>query len=217
MTDMGEISWILGIRVTRDWRAGWIALSQEKYILEVLDSERFGKSDARPIATPTLANKRLTKLPLPEIEAKSYQSAVGALMYQMLGTRPDTAYAVATLRHHAANPGAEHQRALDRTFKYLRGTSDCELVFQRGMPGGETLNGYVDADWASDINDRKSTSGFVFMLAGGAICWSLKKQASVALSIVNVPGNPRVLFSYPYPYPSKPLSVLRGKGSRLNG
>lgn len=180
MTDMGEISWILGIRVTRDRRAGWVALSQEKYILEVL--ERFGKSDARPITTPALANERLTKLPSPEIEAKSYQSAVGALMYQMLGTRPDTAYAVATLGRHAANPGAEHQRALDRTFKYLRGTSDWELVFRRGIPGGETLNGYVDADWASDVNDRKSTSGFVFMLAGGAICWSSKKQASVALS-----------------------------------
>ena len=71
---------------------------------------------------------------------------------------------------------------MDRTFKYLRGTSDWELVFRRGIPGGETLNGYVDADWASDVNDRKSTSGFVFMLAGGAICWSSKKQASVALS-----------------------------------
>ena len=82
--DMGEISWILGIQVTRDRRAGWIALSQEKYILEVL--EHFGKSDAWPIATPTLANECLTKLTSPEFEAKSYQSAIGALMYQMLGT-----------------------------------------------------------------------------------------------------------------------------------
>ena len=68
----------------RDRRAGWVALSQEKYILEVL--ERFGKSDAQPITTPALANEHLTKLPSPEIEAKSYQSAIGALMYQMLGT-----------------------------------------------------------------------------------------------------------------------------------
>jgi hypothetical protein len=44
------------------------------------------------------------------------------------------------------------------------------------------LKGFVDADWASDVNDRKSTSGFVFVLAGGAISWGLKKQSAVALS-----------------------------------
>ena len=180
MTDLGEISWILGVRVTRDRKAGWVALSQEKYIREVL--ERFGKSETRPISTPSLANEHLTKLTSPEIEVKPYQSAVGALMYPMLGTRPDMAYAMAALGRHAANPGAEHQRALDRAFRYLHGTSDWELVFQRGRPGGGVLKGYVDADWASDVNDRKSTSGFVFVLAAGAICWSSKKQASVALS-----------------------------------
>jgi hypothetical protein len=180
MTDLGEISWILGICITRDRKAGWVALSQEKYIREVL--ERFGKADTRPISTPALANERLTKLNSPEIETKPYQSAVGALMYPMLGTHPDIAYAMAALGRHAANPGTEHQHALDRAFKYLRATSDWELVFQRGMHKGSTLNGYVDADWASDVNDCKSTSGFVFMLAGGAVCWSSKKQASVALS-----------------------------------
>jgi hypothetical protein len=56
------------------------------------------------------------------------------------------------------------------------------------MHKGSTLNGYVDADWASDVNDCKSTSGFVFMLAGGAVCWSSKKQASVALSSMNELG-----------------------------
>ena len=95
MTDLGEISWILGIHVTRDRKAGWVALSQEKYIQEML--ERFGKSNVWPISTPTLANERLTKLPSPELEVKPYQSTVGALMYPMLGTRPDIAYAVATL------------------------------------------------------------------------------------------------------------------------
>ena len=180
MTDLGEISWILGIHVTRDRKAGWVTLSQEKYIQEML--ERFGKSNVRPISTPTLSNERLTKLPSLELEVKPYQSAVGALMYPMLGTRPDIVYAVASLGRHAASPGLEHQRALDRTFKYLHGTCDWELFFQCGIPNGNVLNGYVDADWASDMNDCKSTSGFVFMLAGGAVCWSLKKQASVALS-----------------------------------
>jgi hypothetical protein len=82
MTDLGELTWILGIHVTRDRSAGWIALSQEKYIEEIL--ERFGKSDVRPISTPALPNEHLEKLTSPEMDVKSYQSAIGALMYPML-------------------------------------------------------------------------------------------------------------------------------------
>ncbi len=100
----------------------------------------------------------------------------------MLGTHPDFAYTVATLGRHAATPGPDHQRALDWAFRYLQATHSSQLVFRRGVPGGMTLHGYVDADWASDVNDHKSTSGFVFMLAGGAISWSSKKQGAVALS-----------------------------------
>ena len=80
-----------------------------------------------------------------------------------------------------ATPGNNHQRALDCVFRYLRATADRHLVFQRGTPGGNTLQGFVDADWASDINDCKSTSGFVFTFGGVAISWSSKKQSSTAL------------------------------------
>jgi Reverse transcriptase (RNA-dependent DNA polymerase) len=180
MTDLGEITWILGMHVTRDRDAGWIALSQERYVNDVL--KHFGKANIRPISTPTTPNEHLLKLNSPETDVKSYQSAIGALMYPMLGTRPDLAYTVAALGRHAANPGEEHLQALDRAFRYLRATSDRHLVFQRGAQDGTRLHGYVDADWASDVNDRKSTSGFVFMLAGRAISWSSKKQQTVALS-----------------------------------
>jgi hypothetical protein len=180
MTDLGELSWILGMHVTRNRAEGWIAISQEKYSGEVL--ERFGKTDVRSTVTPSLPNERLAKVSEPEIDVKAYQSAVGALMYPMLGTRPDLAFMVGALGRHSATPGAEHQRVLNRAFRYLKGTSALRLVFKRGVPNGMALSGYVDADWASDVNDRKSTSGFVFMLGGAAISWGSKKQASVALS-----------------------------------
>jgi len=102
-------------------------------------------------------------------------------MYPMLRTRPDLAYTVAALGRHAASPGADHQHTLDHAFRYLRATSDQQLIFQCGTPSGTVLHGFVDADWASNVNDRKSTSGFVFMLGGAAISWSSKKQATVAL------------------------------------
>jgi hypothetical protein len=180
MSDLGEIAWILGMHVTRNRQAGWIALSQEKYVEDML--RRFGKSDARPINTPSLANECLTKLKSPEVEVKPYQRAIGSLMYPMLGTRPNLAFTVASLGRHAATPGDKHQCALNQAFQYLHGTSDWKLVFCQGVPNGLELHGYADADWASDTSDRKSTSGFVFLLAGGTVSWSSKKQSSVALS-----------------------------------
>ena len=157
----------------------WITISQQKHIEETL--ERFGKLDIRPISTPTLTNEHLIKISSPEIDVKSYQSAIGMLMYPMLGTCPDLAYTVVALGRHSASPGEEHQYALDHAFQYLKATSNSHLVFQRGTPGGTTLHGFVDANWASDVNDQKSTLGFVLMLGGAAVSWSSKKQTSVAL------------------------------------
>jgi len=180
MTDLGEISWILSIHVTRDREEGWIALSQQKYLEEVL--ERFDKANIRPISTPSLPNHHLVCLPSPEVDAKHFQRVLGALMYLMLGTCPDIAYTVAALGRHAANPGIEHQHALNRLFRYLCGSSDYKLVYRHRVPGGDTILGYVDADWGSDVNDRKSTLGYMFTLSGGTISWSSKKQSTVALS-----------------------------------
>jgi hypothetical protein len=84
MTDLGEISWILGIHLTRDRDAGTISLSQAKYIGDILD--RFGYASIRPISTLSLVNESLLKSSTPEIEVQPYQSAVGALMYPSLGT-----------------------------------------------------------------------------------------------------------------------------------
>ena len=188
MTDLGEITWILGMHIMHDHHAGWIALSQEKYALELLD--RFGKSDACPISTPTLANKHLVKVDSPEVDTQAYQRAVSALMYLMLGTCPDLAYTIAALGRHSACPGIEHQCALDCAFCYIRATSDWKLVYQQDNPNGTILKGFVNADWASDVNDCKSTSGFVFMLAGGTISWGLKKQNTVALSTQRLSTSP---------------------------
>jgi len=84
MTDLGEITYILGIHVKRDCEAGWIELSQQRQIKDIL--ECFGKADVCSISMPALANEHLHKLDTPEIDVKSYQQAVGTLMYPMLGT-----------------------------------------------------------------------------------------------------------------------------------
>jgi len=118
----------LGMHVTCDCCSGWIALSQERYTLELL--ERFGKSDARPISTPTLENEHLAKVDSPKVDTQAYRRAVDPLMYLMLRDRTDLAYTVVALGRHHACPRIEHQRALDRAFRYLRATSDWKFVYQ---------------------------------------------------------------------------------------
>jgi hypothetical protein len=106
MTDLGKMGWILGIRITWDCEKGTLTLSQEKFIKEILKHHRM--SNSCPISTPALPNKCLIKLTSPKVDAKSYQHALGSLMYPMLGTRPDLGYTIVALSHHAANPSPNH-------------------------------------------------------------------------------------------------------------
>lgn len=178
LSDLGEAQWILGMEIIRDRDKGTIELSQTRYVESILD--RFGMQDGRSVSTPIETNLKLTKLTEPEIEARAYQSALGALMYAMLATRPDLAFAVGVLSRHAATPGEPHWTALKRVYRYLRGTTEARLTFSGDTT--DTPLGYADADWAADVNDRRSISGYVFILSGGAVSWSSKKQSSVALS-----------------------------------
>jgi hypothetical protein len=88
------------------------------------DPRMFRKIGRLSHQNTTLANEHLNELTSPEIDIRSYQRAIGMLMYPMLGTRPDPAYTVAGLSWHAACPGNEHRCALDRAFHYLRAMSD---------------------------------------------------------------------------------------------
>jgi hypothetical protein len=135
--------------------------------MEVL--KRFRKTNVHPISTPMLANEQLKKLTSPEINMKLYQSMIGALMYPMLGMHPDLAFTMAALRQHVANPGGDHQHALDCIFQSLRATSNQLLIFQCGVPEGSVLHKLVNTNWASNVNNCKLTSSFIFMLGGSAV------------------------------------------------
>ena len=178
MTDLGEAHWILNMELTRDRANHTINLSQRQYIETIL--ERHDLADCKPVATPMVQNQKLTKLDAPEIDPQPYQQALGSLMYAMVGTRPDIAYAVGALSQHSATPGQEHWTALKRVFRYLRGTTDLSIHFNGKIPNEAFA--FVDADHANDPNTRRSVGGYVYLIAGGAVSWSSKKQSSVALS-----------------------------------
>lgn len=146
--------------------------------------EAYGFKDCNPVTTPMEPGIVLQKSDA-EVDIKlqqEYQRAVGSLMYAMVQTRPDIAYAVSTLAQYSSNPNQTHWTAVKRIFRYLKGTLNLGIEYSRDARRGNELVGYSDADYAGDRDSRRSTSGFVFMLAGGPITWASRKQTSVALS-----------------------------------
>ena len=178
MTDLGPLTSFLGMEIRRSRPGRTLHLSQSKYIATIL--ERHGMSTCALVSTPADPHIRLQKS-LPEDQADSmnqqrYQSAVGSLMYAMIGTRPDIAYAVSAISQYSTNPGAAHWTAVRRIFRYLAGTQTLGLRY-----GAGDCPGYTDADWGTG-EDRKSIGGYAFLINGAAVAGMSKKQASVALS-----------------------------------
>ena len=100
-------------------------------------------------------------------------------MYAILGTRPDLAFSVSVVSRYASNPNPSHWQAVKRIFRYIRGTFSLQLTYRGEF---SNLQGYTDADWAGDLDTRRSTSGYIFNVGSGAISWSSKRQPTVALS-----------------------------------
>lgn len=110
-----------------------------------------------------------------------YRQLIGSLMYLMLGSRPDLCYSVSYFSRFQDCAGLVHWNCLKRVLRYLRGTAFYELVYTRNS-NAVPLRGFVDSDWANDVDDRRSTSGFLFEVYGNPVCWTTRKQGLVALS-----------------------------------
>ena len=183
ITDMGELHWILGIEVRRIREEKRLLLSQKSYIDSIL--RRYNLDDLKPVSTPMDPAIRLTSAQSPstteELAAMRhvpYHEAVGSLMYATLGTRPDICFAVQTVSRFNSKPGLAHWEAVKRIFRYLNGTKDLWL----GYGGNKReLVGFVDAD-GSMGEDRRAISGYAFIINGGAVSWSAKRQEIISLS-----------------------------------
>lgn len=181
-TDLGEPRKILGVEVERDRVNGTISLGQKTYIEDIV--KRMGLQDANPAPTPLDDAEQLVQDDgaADETHTKSeYATAIGMLMYAAICTRPDIAFAVQTLSQFNQKPTKTHWSAIKRVFRYLSGTRSFKLTY--GGDGTDSeLIGFTDADWASNRIDRRSISGYCYMIGGGAVTWSSKKQPIVALS-----------------------------------
>ena len=185
ITVMGDPTLLLGIHIERDREKRTLTMSQNRYIRKILEKAKM--DDCNPVSTPMDPNVALCKTEKQDDDDneertdKDYAARIGELLYAAHATRPDILYAINTLAQFTQRPSAEHWTALKRVYRYLKGTTDYKLTYGRDRSSSIEPNRFVDADWGSNEH-RKSISGYVFTIASGAVAWSAKKQARVALS-----------------------------------
>lgn len=178
VNDLGELKHCLGMRFER--RNDGIYIQQEGYIKDILRT--FGMLDCNPVSTPLDISVKLSKSnPWKEDDGRKppYRELVGALLYLSITTRPDIAHAASLLSQYNDRFGKAHWTAAKRVLRYLKGSAQLGIVFGRQKG---PLTGFVDADWAGSVDDRRSFTGYTFVWNGGAIAWESKKQRTVALS-----------------------------------
>jgi hypothetical protein len=116
------------------------------------------------------------------VDPKKYRQAIGSLIYLMINTRPDICYSVSVLSRFMQQPRELHWRYLKRLLRYVKTTIDYSIIYTKNSSKMIELVGYSDADYAGDIEDRKSTSGYTFKYKGCLISWNSSKQKIVSLS-----------------------------------
>ena len=170
----------LGWSILQDEKTGNVWIGQPAYVESIL--KKFGMNNSKPVSTPIDPNTKLTKTTDDEqsIDQQLYQSAIGSLLYLSGGTRPDITFSVSNLAKFSAKPSKHHWIAIKRVMRYLKGTINFGILYTKQK--SQNFVAYSDADWAGDLDDRKSTSGYLFQICGGAVSWRSKKQSSVVLS-----------------------------------
>jgi hypothetical protein len=111
-----------------------------------------------------------------------YREALGKLLYLSIATRPDISYAVGVLCRFSENPGREHWSALKRVIRYLKGTKDFKLIYGPERATEDPFVTYSDADLGGNVDNSRSTAGFMISVGGGAVLWSSRLQRHTSLS-----------------------------------
>ncbi|KAD4586296.1 hypothetical protein E3N88_23897 [Mikania micrantha] len=176
MSDLGHLSYYLGIEVTQ--KQGGCVLKQSGYAKKILKFS--GMTSCNPAKWPMDPKLKLTKDEQGEcVDSTEYRRLIGSLRY-LLHTRPDLSYPVGVLSRYMEKPKISHYQAMKQVLRYVKGTSEYGLRYETGGDG--RLIGYSDSSHASDLDDRKGTTGMVFYLGSNLITWVSQKQQTVALS-----------------------------------
>lgn len=186
MKDLGTTKRILGIEIKRNRSDHTLFLNQQAYILKMLT--RFSMNEAKDVTLPLAKHFKFSveQCPISEIERSRmdkvpYANVIGSVMYVMVCTRPDLAFAISTLSRYMSNPDEYYWEALKSLLRYLKGTSNLGLMFCKNETGIQ-FKGFVYSDFTGNCDNRKSTSTYVFTVNNTCISWKSQLQKIVALS-----------------------------------
>lgn len=183
--DLGDPQKYLGINIDRDRPARLISITQPIYTVNLI--KKFGMSDAAIASTPLVSNIVYCSDmgdALSEKDHGIYRELVGALMYLAVCTRPDIAHATGLCARYTHKPTSGHLTAAKHILRYLKGTDKLGITYGGNKNQHLDFYGLCDADYAGDVNTRRSTTGYIFLLNGGAVSWNSKLQPTVAISTV---------------------------------
>jgi hypothetical protein len=182
MKDSGLAKKILGNRIT--WLPnGSVRLDQEFYATQMLNEFGMNHSKDRILPLGPSTNLFADSQRLPKDLHSKFRSIIGRLIFLAGGTRPDIQFPVNRLSQHLAEPTKVHLEAVKRILRYVRGTIKYAIIYRAldEKGSGKILVGYTDASYANATKGR-STSGYIFILAGGSVRWSSRKQPTTATS-----------------------------------
>jgi hypothetical protein len=177
MSDLGLLHYYLSIEVKQS--ASGILLSQGAYVMKILKSDMTGYNLCHvPMEVHLKLSKQSTQ---PLVYATAYRSIVGSLRY-LVNTCPDLAFAVGYVSHFLEEPQEDNLATLKKILHYVVGTCNWGLWFDRKKGNQALLTGFSDADFAGDVDARKSTTWVIFFLVNNSITWQSTKQKVVAQS-----------------------------------
>ena len=188
MTNIGLITntTILGLQVLYNKQTRIIKILQTRYI-ELLFI-KFKIEACNPVSTPMEPRLKLTKNNSPQNDEDlvampniSYKSLVGSLMHASVSTRPNISYSTNSVAQYLSNFGKKHWGIAKHILRYLKSIKTLGLMYRTSQQSF-TLRGYSDANWASNVDTRRSTSGYWFLLRNCVVSWTSRKQRSVAHS-----------------------------------
>ncbi|KFD59936.1 hypothetical protein M514_27886 [Trichuris suis] len=181
--DLGELSYILGVKIHRMKHE--LRMNQSAYIESIL--RKYNMELCKPASTPLDPSVELSVADCPKTQAERdematvpYRDLIGSLMYIALSTRPDILFAVTKLSQHNSDPGRVHRNQVKHVLRYLNRTKAYEMVFRTTAESAIEI--HCDADWAGNVDDRKSWTGVTVKVAGNLVGWMSKKQQCVASS-----------------------------------
>jgi len=181
MKDLRATKQIFCMRIIRDKDKGILKLSQTEYVKKVFS--RFSMDNAKLVSTPLRNHFKVNKDQSPKtkqeceyIDKIPYTLAIGSLMYDMVCTRLDIAHAVRVVSRYMSSLGKQHWEAVKWILSYLKGSLETCLSF---IAGGLTLEGFIDVDLVGDVDNRKSTTRYIYTLEGTPLSWNFTLQKTM--------------------------------------